>query len=136
MTLALALSVSVQDRVLSHGDGDRQDQKATTPPHALLTARPPSRFASDDPRRLPAMREPPHRIERLPEQYFTALLARVAAAAAEEGEPLVDLGRGNPEATATFIKSCRRLKATSRFTRPCRPPSLSPRQARRHRRAR
>jgi aminotransferase len=33
----------------------------------------------------------------LPEQYFTALLARVAAAAAEEGEPLVDLGRGNPE---------------------------------------
>src|SRR5436305_4941889 len=26
-----------------------------------------------------------------------ALLARVAAAAAEEGEPLVDLGRGNPE---------------------------------------
>src|SRR5438105_8650181 len=43
------------------------------------------------------MREPPQRIERLPEQYFMALLARVAAAAAEEGEPLVDLGRGNPE---------------------------------------
>ena len=43
------------------------------------------------------MREPPDRIERLPEQYFTALLARVAAAAAEDGEPLVDLGRGNPE---------------------------------------
>jgi aminotransferase len=43
------------------------------------------------------MREVPTRIERLPEQYFTALLARVAAAAAEEGEPLVDLGRGNPE---------------------------------------
>ena len=42
------------------------------------------------------MREPPDRIERLPEQYFTALLARVATAA-EEGEPLVDLGRGNPE---------------------------------------
>ena len=39
----------------------------------------------------------PERIERLPEQYFTALLARVATAAAEEGEPLVDLGRGNPE---------------------------------------
>jgi aminotransferase len=33
----------------------------------------------------------------LPEQYFTALLARVAAAAAREGEPLVDLGRGNPD---------------------------------------
>jgi L-glutamine---4-(methylsulfanyl)-2-oxobutanoate aminotransferase len=43
------------------------------------------------------MREVPDRIERLPEQYFTALLARVAAAAAEGGEPLVDLGRGNPE---------------------------------------
>jgi aminotransferase len=43
------------------------------------------------------MRESPERIERLPEQYFMALLARVAAAAAEEGEPLVDLGRGNPE---------------------------------------
>jgi L-glutamine---4-(methylsulfanyl)-2-oxobutanoate aminotransferase len=43
------------------------------------------------------MREAPKRLQRLPEQYFTALLARVAAAAAEEGEPLVDLGRGNPE---------------------------------------
>jgi aminotransferase len=43
------------------------------------------------------MRQPPERIERLPEQYFTALLTRVAAAAAAEGEPLVDLGRGNPE---------------------------------------
>src|SRR6478752_7338641 len=43
------------------------------------------------------MREVPKRIGRLPEQYFTALLARVAAAAARGGEPLVDLGRGNPE---------------------------------------
>src|SRR6266511_2133513 len=43
------------------------------------------------------MREPPERIQRLPEQYFTALLARVSAAAAEEGEQFVDLGRGNPE---------------------------------------
>ena len=43
------------------------------------------------------MRERPDRLNRLPEQYFTALLARVAAAAAEDGEPLVDLGRGNPE---------------------------------------
>src|ERR671923_730968 len=43
------------------------------------------------------MRQPPERIQRLPEQYFTALLARVAAAAAEAGEPLIDLGRGNPE---------------------------------------
>jgi len=43
------------------------------------------------------VRKRPDRIERLPEQYFMALLARVAAAAAAEGDPLVDLGRGNPE---------------------------------------
>ncbi len=43
------------------------------------------------------MRPRPSRLDRLPEQYFTALLARVAAAAAREGEPLVDLGRGNPD---------------------------------------
>jgi len=43
------------------------------------------------------MRERPARLERLPEQYFTALLAKVAAAAARDGEPLVDLGRGNPD---------------------------------------
>jgi L-glutamine---4-(methylsulfanyl)-2-oxobutanoate aminotransferase len=43
------------------------------------------------------VREAPDRIRRLPEQYFTALLARVAAAAAEAGEELIDLGRGNPE---------------------------------------
>jgi aminotransferase len=38
----------------------------------------------------------PQRIDRLPEQYFGALLVRVLAHA-REGEPLVDLGRGNPE---------------------------------------
>jgi aminotransferase len=43
------------------------------------------------------VRPRPHRLERLPEQYFTALLARVAAAAAREGDPLLDLGRGNPD---------------------------------------
>jgi aminotransferase len=43
------------------------------------------------------VRARPDRLERLPEQYFTRLLARVAAAAAEAGEPLVDLGRGNPD---------------------------------------
>ncbi len=43
------------------------------------------------------MRARPERLERLPEQYFMALLGRVSAAAAAEGEPLVDLGRGNPE---------------------------------------
>src|SRR5438270_36783 len=43
------------------------------------------------------MRPRPNRLDRLPEQYFGALLARVTAAAAREGEPIVDLGRGNPE---------------------------------------
>jgi L-glutamine---4-(methylsulfanyl)-2-oxobutanoate aminotransferase len=39
----------------------------------------------------------PARLDRLPEQYFGALLGRVSAAAALGGEPLIDLGRGNPE---------------------------------------
>jgi aminotransferase len=39
------------------------------------------------------MREVPNRLERLPPQYFAALLGRVAAA----GGDVVDLGRGNPE---------------------------------------
>jgi len=43
------------------------------------------------------MRLRPSRIERLPEQFFGALLARVSEAAVEGGEPLIDLGRGNPE---------------------------------------
>jgi aminotransferase len=43
------------------------------------------------------MREVPDRVGRLPDQYFTGLLARVAAAAPQAGEPLIDLGRGNPE---------------------------------------
>jgi aminotransferase len=42
-------------------------------------------------------RSRPERLERLPEQYFARLLARVSAAFADEGEPLVDLGRGNPD---------------------------------------
>jgi aminotransferase len=43
------------------------------------------------------MRARPARVERLPEQYFGVLLGRVAAAAAADGEALLDLGRGNPE---------------------------------------
>jgi len=38
----------------------------------------------------------PRRIDRLPEQYFGALLGRVQRHAADR-EPLIDLGRGNPE---------------------------------------
>ena len=43
------------------------------------------------------MRPRPDRIERLPEQYFARLLGRVAAAAAKEGDEVIDLGRGNPD---------------------------------------
>ena len=43
------------------------------------------------------MRPRPHRLERLPPQYFGVLLARVAEAAAREGDRLVDIGRGNPD---------------------------------------
>jgi aminotransferase len=46
---------------------------------------------------VPAVRPRPAYLTRLPEQYFTALLGRVSAAAKLEGEPLIDLGRGNPE---------------------------------------
>jgi aminotransferase len=43
------------------------------------------------------VRPRPERLERLPEQYFAALLARVAAAARDGGDPVIDLGRGNPD---------------------------------------
>jgi L-glutamine---4-(methylsulfanyl)-2-oxobutanoate aminotransferase len=43
------------------------------------------------------MRDRPERLERLPPQYFAKLLARVSAAAAVDGPPVIDLGRGNPE---------------------------------------
>ncbi len=39
----------------------------------------------------------PDRIQRLPQQYFAALLARVAEAARRPGAPIIDLGRGNPD---------------------------------------
>jgi aminotransferase len=44
-----------------------------------------------------AMHTRPARLERLPQQYFGVLLARVARHAGLDGEPLIDLGRGNPE---------------------------------------
>jgi aminotransferase len=43
------------------------------------------------------VQRPPERLDRLPEQYFTTLFAGVSAAARRDGEPLVDLARGNPE---------------------------------------
>jgi aminotransferase len=43
------------------------------------------------------VRPRPERIERLPQQYFAALLGRVAEAAAKPGPPVIDLGRGNPD---------------------------------------
>src|SRR5437870_1705949 len=44
-----------------------------------------------------AVRRPPGRLVRLPEQYFVALRGLVEAAARLPGEPLVDLSRGNPD---------------------------------------
>ena len=41
--------------------------------------------------------EPPALFARLPEQYFTGILAAAAAARGQPGPPLVDLGRGNPD---------------------------------------
>jgi aminotransferase len=43
------------------------------------------------------MRRRPHRLERLPRQYFVELLGRVAEEAERDGEPLINFGRGNPE---------------------------------------
>jgi L-glutamine---4-(methylsulfanyl)-2-oxobutanoate aminotransferase len=43
------------------------------------------------------VRPRPDRLERLPQQYFAALLARVAEASAKPGPPVIDLGRGNPD---------------------------------------
>ena len=42
-------------------------------------------------------RRRPDRLARLPEQYFAGLRRLVEAAARADGEPLVDLSRGNPE---------------------------------------
>jgi aminotransferase len=55
------------------------------------------------------VRELPHRLERLPPQYFAALLGRVAAAGAD----VVDLGRGNPESgpPAHVIEALQRAAA-------------------------
>lgn len=44
---------------------------------------------------MPADRPP--LIDRLPEQYFTRLLAAAARARAEPGPKFIDLGRGNPD---------------------------------------
>lgn len=62
------------------------------------------------------MQERPSRLERLPQQYFTALLGRVAAEAAREGEPLVNFGRGNPEVgpPAHVIEAAQRAVADDR----------------------
>jgi aminotransferase len=43
------------------------------------------------------VRPRPGRLDRLPPQYFAALLSRVADAARRGGDPVIDLGRGNPE---------------------------------------
>src|SRR5829696_6030066 len=84
------------------------------------------------------MRSSPERLVRLPEQYFGALLTRVSVAVADKGEPLIDLGRGNPEtgppdhviealAQAARNQDCdRRALARSRGGRANRRPPRSP----------
>ncbi len=57
--------------------------------------RSPSSSVSTD--KIRGMRPRPDRLDRLPQQYFAGLLARVAAAQAQDGPPVVDLGRGNPD---------------------------------------
>jgi aminotransferase len=42
-------------------------------------------------------RRPPRRIDALPEQFFTGILAAAARARAQDGPRFVDLGRGNPD---------------------------------------
>jgi aminotransferase len=42
-------------------------------------------------------RKPPRRVDALPEQFFTGILAAAARARAQDGPPFVDLGRGNPD---------------------------------------
>jgi aminotransferase len=42
-------------------------------------------------------RPAPGRLGRLPEQYFTQILAAAARARAQPGAPFIDLGRGNPD---------------------------------------
>jgi aminotransferase len=39
----------------------------------------------------------PGRLDRLPEQYFTQILAAAGRARAQDGVPFIDLGRGNPD---------------------------------------
>jgi hypothetical protein len=48
-------------------------------------------------------------VERLPQQYFTALLAEVSRHPALERKPLVDLGRGNRRSTRIRVRvsACR-----------------------------
>jgi aminotransferase len=62
------------------------------------------------------VRSRPQRLERLPQQYFTTLLGRVAEEAAREGEPLVNFGRGNPEVgpPAHVIDAAQRAVADDR----------------------
>ena len=63
----------------------------------------------------------PRRIDRLPQQYFGALLANVLRHAPADGEPLIDLGRGNPETgppphVVKALADAARARGVERFT--------------------
>jgi L-glutamine---4-(methylsulfanyl)-2-oxobutanoate aminotransferase len=112
--LAVGVRADVDDQRAAAGGGVRLDRREADDPRPrrgeqlvdrrphrgmISAAGPPlppactSRRATYD----PSMRERPNRLERLPQQYFAQLLGRVSAAAAKEGPPVIDLGRGNPE---------------------------------------
>ncbi len=50
-----------------------------------------------DPELANGHRRPPARMDALPEQFFTGILAESARAAKAPGAPFIDLGRGNPD---------------------------------------
>src|SRR3954462_5621896 len=54
-------------------------------------------MAAADASLRPSMRPAPPLLHRLPEQYFTRVLAAVEAERGKPGERLMDLGLGNPD---------------------------------------
>ena len=80
-------------------------------------------------RSIRAVRPRPDRIERLPEQYFTTLLARVTQS--RPGRTLIDLGRGNPDVPPPphVDRGARRVGARADRRRPRLPALRGPARA-------
>src|SRR3954466_9746206 len=74
------------------------------------------------------MRPAPRLLHRLPEQYFTRILAAATAARAQDGPGVarfIDLGRGNPDLPPP-PHAIDALRAAALQTAPPRPPALQP----------